>query len=115
MLGDRQDLRQAQYQNLGRVMIMAEYPKEKTTDVPEHAYLKDDPYTDWDERARGLGGTLHLPLSSVGEENVLCLNGDRYYNQDILVHEFGHGVHHVSARGRHEKVFTAFSYFSFFL
>ena len=97
MLGDRLDLRQAQYQNKGRVMIMAEYPKEKTTDVPEHAYLKDDPYTDWDERARGLGGTLHLPLSSVGEENVLCLNGDRYYNQDILVHEFGHGIHHVSA------------------
>ena len=89
--------RQAQYQNKGRVMIMAEYPKEKTTDVPEHAYLKDDPNTDWDERARGLGGTLHLPLSSVGEENVLCLNGDRYYNQDILVHEFGHGIHHVSA------------------
>ena len=53
--------------------------------------------TDWDERARGLGGTLHLPLSSVGEENVLCLNGDRYWNQDILVHEFGHGIHHVSA------------------
>ena len=65
MLGDRLDLRQAQYQNKGRVMVMAEYPKEKTTDVPEYAYLKDDPNTDWDERARGLGGTLHIPLTRV--------------------------------------------------
>ena len=34
---------------------MAEYPIEVTTDIPEHAYLKDDAHTDWDERARGLG------------------------------------------------------------
>lgn len=25
--------------NIGRVVIMAEYPIEKTTDVPEHAFL----------------------------------------------------------------------------
>jgi len=25
--------------NTGRVVIMAEYPVEKTTDVPEHAFL----------------------------------------------------------------------------
>ena len=53
---DRESLiRNAMYRKNGRVGIMAEYPKEVTTDIPEHAYLKDDPYTNWDERARGLG------------------------------------------------------------
>ena len=28
---------------------------------------------------------------------MLCLSGDRYFNQDILIHEFSHGVHLVSA------------------
>ena len=55
MLADREDIRFAQYKNGGRIVIMAEYPKEVTTDIPEHAYLKNDPYTNWDERARGLG------------------------------------------------------------
>ena len=46
----------------GRVGIMAEYPKEVTTDIPEHAHLKNDPFTNWDdpltswdERTRGIG------------------------------------------------------------
>ena len=34
MLADREDIRRAQYFNGGRIVIMAEYPKEKTTDVP---------------------------------------------------------------------------------
>ena len=28
---------------------------------------------------------------------MLCLSEDRYFNQDILIHEFSHGVHLVSA------------------
>ena len=59
-----EDIRFAQYKNGGRIVIMAEYPKEVTTDVPEHEFLADDTETDWDERARGLGGTLELPISS---------------------------------------------------
>ena len=54
--------RQAMYRWNGRVGIMAEYPKEVTTDIPEHAHLKNDPFTNWDdpltpwdERTRGLG------------------------------------------------------------
>ena len=50
------------YENYGRIGIMAEYPKEVTTDIPEHAYLKNDPYTNWDERARGLGKFFKLML-----------------------------------------------------
>ena len=70
MLADREDLRRAQYYNKGRVAIMATYPRELTTHIPEHRFL--DPNF-WNERARGLGGTLHLPLTTGAEENVLCL------------------------------------------
>ena len=63
--------------------------------------MKNDPHTDWDERARGLGGTLNLPISSAAEENVMCHSNDRYRRQDILVHEFAHGIHLVSAEDIH--------------
>ena len=43
----------------------------------------------WDRRARGLGGRI----TSCGEENLLNLKGDRYRNENILVHEFSHAVH----------------------
>ena len=78
------------YRMNGRVGIMAEYPKEVTTDIPEHAHLKNDPFTNWDdpltpwdERTRGLGGTLRRPVSTVGEENLLCLEWDRYRNAGL--------------------------------
>ena len=37
-----------------RHAVMAAYPAELTTNIPEHAFLDSD---FWDERARGLGNT----------------------------------------------------------
>ena len=89
---------------------MATYPRELTTHIPEHRFL--DPNF-WNERARGLGGTLHLPLTTGAEENVLCLPSDRYKDQDILLHEFAHGVNLVSAesvdRGFKARMQSAYS------
>ena len=76
-----------------RVTIMAH--DEMTTDVPEHAYLANDTKTNWDQRARGLGGTRHLPLSSCAEENIMCYPNDRYRSEDITIHEFAHTIHNV--------------------
>ena len=68
-----------------RHAVMAPYPLEVTTDVPEHAFLADDANTDWDERARGLGATMAIPVGSSAEENILCHVDDRpdyvYYGQ----------------------------------
>ena len=33
-----------------------------------------------------------MPLSSVGEENVMCYPTDRYIGESILVHEFAHTI-----------------------
>lgn len=72
-----------------RHAVMAAYPAELTTDIPEHAHLGEW----WDERARGLGATLHIPVGSSAEENVLCHPDDRYRGEDITIHEFAHSMH----------------------
>jgi hypothetical protein len=92
MLGDREDILKAMIKRGGRFMVMA--PTEMTTDVPEQRHMKDDPKTDWDKRARGLGGKL----SSCGEENLLNLKGDRYNQENILIHEFNHAIHQQGLR-----------------
>lgn len=76
-----------------RVAIMARY--EGTTDIPEHAYLVNDTSVNYDVRARGLGGSVELPLTSCAEENLLCYQIDKYHAEDILIHEFAHTIHIV--------------------
>ena len=91
MLGHRGDLLEAMRTRGAYVGIMSR--DEVTTDIPEHAHLANDPNTDWDQRARGLGGTLSNPITTAGEENLLCLVFDRYRGENILVHEFAHSIH----------------------
>lgn len=76
-----------------RVTIMARY--EGTTDVPEHAHLANDTTINWDLRARGLGGTLRMPMSSCAEENILAYQIDKYHAENIAIHEFAHTLHYV--------------------
>jgi len=68
---------------------------EVTTDIPEHRFLANDPVTNWDSRARGLGATPSNPITTVGEENLLCLSTDAYRGESILVHEFAHSMHRL--------------------
>ena len=90
MLVSRPEIRAAMISKGVRVAIMAE--SEVTTDIPEHAFLKNDPNTNWDERARGLGGTIGVPTTTGAEENLLCYPLDRYAGESILVHEFAHTI-----------------------
>uniref|UniRef100_A0A0G4HKX3 Uncharacterized protein n=1 Tax=Chromera velia CCMP2878 TaxID=1169474 RepID=A0A0G4HKX3_9ALVE len=65
------------------------------SDLPPHSFLKNMKTFDgrpFDEGTRGVGGTKHVPLTSVGEENVLMWDVDRYSSESILVHEFAHSV-----------------------
>jgi alpha-glucosidase len=88
-----QEVMQSLIDQGARVTIMAK--DEMTTDVPEHAYLARDKKTNWDKRARGLGGTRWLPMSSCAEENILAYAEDRYRSEDITIHEFAHTIHNV--------------------
>jgi hypothetical protein len=91
MIGHRPDILIAMANNKTRFAIMS--PTEFTTDIPEHSDLEPKGY--WDKRARGLGATKHRPAVSCGEENLLCLPGDPYSTENILVHEFAHAIHEM--------------------
>ena len=88
-----------------------------TTDLPEHADLNEVfPIDggDWNTRTRGVAATFARPLTSAAEENLLCLPGDRYAGESIMVHEFAHtvleqGVAVVDAtfQGRLDATFAA--------
>jgi alpha-glucosidase len=90
MLAGRDDVHAALVKENVRFVVMA--PNEMTTDVPEQRDMKPKDY--WDRRARGLGGRI----CSCGEENLLNLKGDRYFNENILVHEFSHTIHQHGLR-----------------
>ncbi len=91
MLAYREDVHAAMETRGAYVGIMSR--DEVTTDIPEHRHLANDPNVDWNQRARGLGGTLVSPITTAGEENLLCLVADRYRGENILVHEFAHSIH----------------------
>jgi alpha-glucosidase len=90
MLADREDILKALVKNKVRFVVMA--ASEMTTDVPEQRDMMPKEY--WDKRARGLGGQV----TSCGEENLLNLKGDRYKNENILIHEFAHAIHEIGLR-----------------
>ena len=91
MVGQRPEILHAMASNRVRFVIMA--VSEMTTDVPEHSDLTPKSY--WNRRARGLGATKARPAVSCGEENLLCLPGDPYAAENILIHEFAHAIHEM--------------------
>jgi hypothetical protein len=108
MLAHRPDLRAELAREGVRVSVIA--TEEGITDLPENRHWKkparDDPRLTqcelkyfarieavsdrdyWNARARGIGGAY----TSVGAENLLALPGDRYFGENILVHEFSHAI-----------------------
>lgn len=95
MLDGREDILRAMAKSRVRLAIMA--VSERTCDIPEHADLRPPEY--WNVRARGLGATRERPAVSGAEENVLCLKGDPYSTENILVHEFAHAIHEMGLKG----------------
>ena len=74
-----------------------------STDVGAHAHLRGVETfdgRDFDAGTRGLGGTLLIPVTSVGQENVERRGEgkDGYHQESILVHEFAHHVMEVGLK-----------------
>lgn len=100
VLSKRKDVKDALVARNSKVMIIGE--KEEVCEIPEYKDICDTPenIAYWNKRARGFGGAPEHDVSaSCGEENVLCLPGDRYKGESILVHEFAHIVHMVGILG----------------
>lgn len=90
MLANHPDIIAQMVANNTRVGIIG--INEVTTDMPEYADLYQQfPGSAWDD-FRGIGATPFIPLSSVGEENLLCYSDDPYLGESIMVHEFSHSI-----------------------
>jgi len=85
----RADVREKLIQQRQRVAIIGR--DEVTTDVPEYANLYAMFPGDWDA-FRGVGATIAIPVSSAGEENLLCLANDAFAGEQILVQTFATAV-----------------------
>lgn len=88
MLSERPDVHEKLVELKARFVVIGK--DEGTADVPEYGF-RSRPQAEKDAinaRARGIGGQA----SSCGEENLMCLAGDRYPNESICVHEFSHTI-----------------------
>jgi hypothetical protein len=90
MVRMRGDVRQALIQQQQRIAIIG--VSEVTTKIPEYSNLYGlFPGQDWD-KLRGVGATLMIPVSSAGEENLLCLSNDMFAGEKLLVQTFATAV-----------------------
>jgi len=100
MLSKRKDIVRKMVEKGCKVMILGQ--KEEVCDLPEYAHIcnSKDSIAYWNKRARGFGGAPEDALSSsCGEENLICLPGDRYEGENILIHEFAHLIHTIGIVG----------------
>ena len=63
---------------------------QRITTLPEFEELYSvHPGTDWNRLGRSFPGTQEIPVAAGAEENLLCLETDRYEGEDMFVREFG--------------------------
>ena len=88
MLSHRPDVHAKLIELRARFVVIGR--NEGTADVPEYGFRQksQEEQNAINARARGLGGQA----ASCGEENLMCLAGDRYSAESICVHEFAHTI-----------------------
>ena len=63
---------------------------QRITTLPEFEELYSiHPGTDWNRLGRSFPGTEEIPVAAGAEENLLCLESDRYEGEDMFIREFG--------------------------
>jgi len=85
LLAGRPDILQAMVANGTRLIIIGK--DQVYIDMPEYRHARNPAYLN--ERVHGTGG---FDVTSFGEENLLCLQLDRYDDESIGVHEFCHTI-----------------------
>lgn len=92
LLADREDLRQAFYKAYGRVAIIGS--SDVIGDIPEYHFLPNA----YNEATRGLGAIRAVPVSTAGEENIVCEEDDPHEKEDILLREIAVGIYQLAAK-----------------
>ncbi|MEA3510117.1 MAG: hypothetical protein U9R51_01655 [Actinomycetota bacterium] len=88
MLAARPDLANSVANSIDGVAIIGR--DQRITDLPEFEDLyKIHPGTDWHRLGRSFPGTEEIPVAAGAEENLLCLESDRFEGEDMFVRDFG--------------------------
>jgi len=103
MLAFRPDVAQAVAEAGIRVVVIA--ATERITDLPEFTTLyRIYPGTDWHRDGRSFPGTDLIPVAAGAEENLLCLDGDRYAGEDMFVRDFARAIRHFGLATADEEL-----------
>ncbi len=88
LLAARPDLAESVAALIDGVVIIGR--DERITDLPEFEDLYEiHPGTDWHRLGRSFPGTEEIPTAAGAEENLLCLESDRFAGEDMFVRDFG--------------------------
>ncbi|MEN8112800.1 MAG: hypothetical protein ABFS21_00310 [Actinomycetota bacterium] len=91
MLAERSDVAQAVVTSIDHIVVIGR--DEQITDLPEFEDLyRLHPGTDWKRLGRSFPGSDEIPVPSGAEENLLCLDEDRYQGEDMFVHDFARTI-----------------------
>lgn len=63
---------------------------QRITSLPDFEEIYSiHPGTNWNRLGRSFPGTEEIPVPAGAEENLLCLESDRYEGEDMFIREFG--------------------------
>jgi hypothetical protein len=88
LLSERRDLADSVAASIDGVAVIGR--DQRITDLPEFEDLYTiHPGTDWHRLGRSFPGTEEIPVAVGAEENLLCLESDRYDGEDMFLRDFG--------------------------
>ena len=88
MLAARPDIAEAVAPSIKYVAIIGR--DQRITTLPDFEDLySTHPGTNWNRLGRSFPGTDEIPVMAGAEENLLCIESDRYEGEDMFVREFG--------------------------
>ena len=88
LLSERRDLADSVAASIDGVAVIGR--DQRITDLPEFEDLYTiHPGTDWHRLGRSFPGTEEIPVAVGAEENLLCLESDRYEGEDMFLRDFG--------------------------
>jgi hypothetical protein len=91
MLAGRPEFAEAVAAAIDHVAIIGQ--DQRITTLPDFEELYSiHPGTNWNRLGRSFPGTEEVPVPAGAEENLLCLESDRYEGEDMFIREFGWAI-----------------------
>ncbi len=88
LLTNRPELATAVASSIGHVAVIGR--DQRITSLPDFEDLYSiHPGTNWARLGRSFPGTEEIPVPAGAEENLLCLESDRYEGEDMFLRDFG--------------------------